>query len=205
MEDSNVEIESGKELSPDKQIILECWRRCAEAESKELTSGYWNIKFDKLGNAHKVWIPDTRKILINCIKAFDRSISKSSKDKPFKDAKEKIRKECDECFKRFGFPLFKVKRVKYKDPESGYDRWKYEKEYTGEYSMPEISPSEDRAIIPSINKYGKSIMLDWTDNFQNHQEELVLLYGKLQEELISLLYRIQFFEEKKKIFDRGKK
>ncbi len=203
MEEDNAEIGSGKELSPEKQIIFECWKRCAEAESQELTSGYWNVKFDKLGNAHKVWVSDTRKILINCIKALDRSIAKSNKDKQFNDAKEEIRKECDECFKRFGFPLFKVKKTL--DEDSEYeDIYKYSKEYTGEYSMPQITPSTDKALVVDIDEDGKRYERDWTNNYENYMDSLVLIYGKLQEELIELLHRARIFESSS-LLDKKKK
>src|SRR3990167_2734432 len=45
-------------------LSMSIMRKAIENGSLEMREGYWNTKFDRLGNAHKVWVPDTRQVLI---------------------------------------------------------------------------------------------------------------------------------------------
>lgn len=48
-------------------LVMMAIKKCIEAGGKEMRSGYYNNKFDRTGNAHRVWIPDTRMIYIECV------------------------------------------------------------------------------------------------------------------------------------------
>lgn len=41
-------------------LVMMAYRKVIENGSREMREGYWNTKFDRMGNAHNVWIPDSR-------------------------------------------------------------------------------------------------------------------------------------------------
>ena len=49
-------------------LVMRSIDKCRENGQKEMRDGYVNTKFDRLGNAHKVIMPDTRKEFIESVK-----------------------------------------------------------------------------------------------------------------------------------------
>lgn len=41
-------------------LVMAAFRKVIENGAKEMREGYWNTKFDRMGNAHRVWVPDSR-------------------------------------------------------------------------------------------------------------------------------------------------
>lgn len=80
-------------------LVFNAIRRSLEAGSCELKAGYWNTKFDRFGNAHKIYVDDTRKIFVSSIKMVETIITcdldKEANDK-IKELKEKIDKKYQE-------------------------------------------------------------------------------------------------------------
>lgn len=57
-------------------IVMSAIRKSVEKGSEEMKEGYWNTKIDKLGNPHRIWIPDARKVFIETVESVDMIISR---------------------------------------------------------------------------------------------------------------------------------
>ena len=79
-------------------LVMSAIRKSVEAGSEEMKEGYWNTKFDKLGNAHRIWIPDSRKVFIETIESvemiIDRDLDKDAVAE-LKILKEWLKKRLD--------------------------------------------------------------------------------------------------------------
>lgn len=51
-----------------QSLLMLAMSRTIISGTKEMRSGYWNSKFDKFGNETTVYIEDTRKAFIECVK-----------------------------------------------------------------------------------------------------------------------------------------
>lgn len=49
-------------------LIMMAIQRVIDAGTKEMRAGYWNLKYDKFGNETAVYVEDTRKAFIECVK-----------------------------------------------------------------------------------------------------------------------------------------
>jgi len=83
-------------------LVMTALRKAIENGSKEMREGYWNTKFDRMGNAHRVWVPDSRKELIETVESLkmiqerDLDDEATEKIKKIEDGlKEKYKKYCD--------------------------------------------------------------------------------------------------------------
>jgi len=69
-------------------LVMTAHRKSMENGSKEMKEGYWNNKFDRMGNVHKVWVPDSREEFMNSVamlrilleREFDDEITKELKN-----------------------------------------------------------------------------------------------------------------------------
>jgi len=84
-------------------LIMSVLRKALEVGSREQKEGYWNVKFDKLGNAHRVWIPDQRKEFIQTIETLKDFTEREYDSEAEADIKkiadalqEKFKKYCEE-------------------------------------------------------------------------------------------------------------
>ena len=81
-------------------LSMSIMRKAIENGSLEIREGYWNTKFDRLGNAHKVWVPDTRQVLIETaatgIMIMQRDFDESTNTKIIK-----IKEDLDKTYKKF--------------------------------------------------------------------------------------------------------
>jgi len=73
---SNFEIEDVENYRSDKQhvfnhqmLVMEVLRRVNEAGSHELRSGWFNEKVDNQGSLTRIYIEDTRKKYVECVKS----------------------------------------------------------------------------------------------------------------------------------------
>ena len=71
-----------------------------ECRSKEMRDGYYNTKFDKFGNAHRVWIPDSRQEFIESVGSL-MMIQKRDFDSTINGKLNKIRQNLDKKYKSY--------------------------------------------------------------------------------------------------------
>lgn len=65
-------------------LVMNTFKKAVENGSKEMREGYWNTKFDRMGNAHRVWIPDSRQEFIEAVASMrmllERCLDDASKE-----------------------------------------------------------------------------------------------------------------------------
>jgi len=190
-EDSNIGIGfTSKEGVSKRDLVMEALRDCRQKRAQEMKRGYFNTKFDKQGNTWKVWIPDTREEYINSIRALSILLT-GDFDSDYKTKKKVIEEKGNEAFKKYGWKIFKTKRVPQKDVYQGFS---YQKEYTGEIIMP--TAEEDDMI--DIDSKGKSKKVSWKANEERYMQTLVLIYDELFSEIVLLLERRKYLQRKRK-------
>ena len=191
-EEDSIEIGYNKnEGKTKKQLIMEAWNRCNESGAKEMKRGYYNTKFDKMGNPHKVWVEDTRETYINSVTTFDDNMADNYDDK-YKKKKEEIGEKLKKIFNKYGWKEFKIKKESIKDVYNGFI---YAKEYTGIIIMPE--PSDGGIFVNDMNSDGRQIKVDWSNSYHQYMQELILIYRELFRELIKLYGREEGLVEDK--------
>lgn len=60
---------SKEESYSHSQLVMSALKDCKNNRAKEMRDGYWNIKFDRMGNAHRVWMPDSRQEFIESVES----------------------------------------------------------------------------------------------------------------------------------------
>lgn len=72
-QDSDFEIIEPENYSASKaefsngELVMMAFRKCIELGAKEMRDGYYNTKMDRAGNVNYIYIPDTRKELIEAV------------------------------------------------------------------------------------------------------------------------------------------
>ncbi len=92
---------SKDEVYSHSSLVMSALKKSRENRSQEMRDGYYNIKFDKFGNAHKVYIPDSRQEFIESVESlimiqkrdFDSSIN-GKLNKIRNDLKKKYEEYC---------------------------------------------------------------------------------------------------------------
>jgi hypothetical protein len=104
MSDSDFEIIEPKDYTGKKDesyshpsLVMSALKKVIENRSKEMRDGYWNTKFDRVGNAHKVWVPDTREEFIESVESLMVIEERDYDD----DAIKKIKEIKDDLIKKF--------------------------------------------------------------------------------------------------------
>jgi hypothetical protein len=69
------------------QLIMTSFRKVIDAGSVEMKEGYWNTKFDRMGNAHSIWVPDARRMFIECVNTLRMILERDIDDKAEKELK----------------------------------------------------------------------------------------------------------------------
>lgn len=99
MEDNEIEIKEPGEYGYNKEevyshslLVMGTLKKCRENRSKEMRDGYFNIKFDRMGNAHRVWMPDSRQEFIESVESL-LMIQERDYDEEAEKEIEKIKKE----------------------------------------------------------------------------------------------------------------
>jgi len=80
-----------------EQLIMIALKKCLDAGSVEMRSGYFNTKIDKLGNPIRVYIEDSRHKFIECVKSAE-AIMTSEIDETAKDNIKKIEEKLKELY-----------------------------------------------------------------------------------------------------------
>jgi len=115
----------GEEVFSQPSIVMMSFRKIVEAGSKEMKEGYWNTKFDRTGNAHRVWIPDSRKEFIECVNTVRMIMIRDIDEEAEKELKE-IDKKLKKKYKKFCL----LEENDWKNaPSVLKDRWKKEGSY----------------------------------------------------------------------------
>jgi hypothetical protein len=81
-------------------LVMSVLKKAIDNGSKEMRDGYWNTKFDRFGNAHKVWIPDSRQEFIETVDSLIMIQERDFDDAAKKKIKE-IKEELDEKYKKY--------------------------------------------------------------------------------------------------------
>lgn len=50
-------------------LVMSALKDCKDNRAKEMRDGYYQTKFDRLGNAHKVWVIDSRQVFIESVES----------------------------------------------------------------------------------------------------------------------------------------
>jgi len=61
-------------------LVMSAIRKALEKGSEEMREGYWNTKFDRMGNAHRTWIPDARKVFIETVESVEMIMDRDLDD-----------------------------------------------------------------------------------------------------------------------------
>ncbi|MDD3772706.1 MAG: hypothetical protein PHC38_08635 [Weeksellaceae bacterium] len=86
------------EVYSHSSLVMSALNRVKENRSKEMRDGYWNTKFDRLGNAHKVWMPDTREEFIESVEALMMIQERDYDEEAIKEIK-KVKEALEDKFK----------------------------------------------------------------------------------------------------------
>jgi len=81
-------------------LVMIASRKVIENSAKEMREGYWNTKFDRLGNAHRVWIPDSRQEFKEAVNTL-RMIMERDLDEEAEKGLQKIDDELKEKYQKF--------------------------------------------------------------------------------------------------------
>ena len=107
MTEDEIEILEPKEYTPRKDeayshpsLVMSALRKAIENRAKEMRDGYWNTKFDKFGNAHKIWIPDSRQEFIESVESL-MMVEERDFDEPIITAIKKIKEDLTKKFKEY--------------------------------------------------------------------------------------------------------
>ena len=181
VEDKNIideEDDNEQEYSPKSDfskalIIADAISDTRKARGTEMIEGYFNFKFDKNGNAVKVWIPDARKIFCANVDATIQLLSPEIiKDSRMNKVVEEFEKQRDTLFKTY---CYKEKR-KIELPNGEYG-W----ELTGSKWIPKIDeeiPIEDKQSLRTT--YEKGLYNNIIDRYW---DEMLKLYDKVFAEI----------------------
>ena len=80
------------------QLIMRSMIKCMDAGSKEMREGYFNEKLDRAGNIIKIYVEDTRNVLIQSVKTLLKMMECILDDDAKKEIKEVLEK-LDESYK----------------------------------------------------------------------------------------------------------
>ena len=105
MTDNDFDIIEPSEYSHQKDevyshssLVMSALKQCKDKRSQEMRDGYFNRKFDRMGNAHNVWIPDSRQEFIESVEAL-MMIQERDYDDKAKDKIEKLKETLNIKFK----------------------------------------------------------------------------------------------------------
>ncbi len=107
MGEVDFEIIEPKDYSTEKEtvyshstLVMSALRKAMDSRSKEMRDGYYNIKFDRLGNAHRVWIPDSRQEFIESVESL-MMIQKRDFDSAINGKLNKIRQSLSKKYEDY--------------------------------------------------------------------------------------------------------
>ncbi len=150
------------------QIVMSAMRKVIENGSKEMKEGYWNTKFDRLGNAHKVWIPDSRNEFIESVLSLKIILEREFDTEII----EKIRKIEEELKEKYDDLLIKDKeewlRTNFNIKNNLFNKGYYHRE----------------GYLSKCFPY-----------FSEYIEEKIMVYRKITSELLKLIKRNGDFQE----------
>lgn len=148
-------------------LVMEALRKCLEAGTHEMRTGYWNEKEDSKGNVSRVYIEDTRNKLIECIRTA-ANVMVCDFDKDANDKIPKLKKKLLERKKE----LLKMQ-----------DDW-----FKG------LNPNEKRI---AQNRYGLSVRGAFNTEllyYHSYKEKELEIFRLIFDELTELTKRLGFYE-----------
>lgn len=73
-------------------LVMNAMRKCLDSGSVELREGWWEEKVDKMGNIHKTWHEDTRRVFVESVKTLIMFMETDYDDEAKKIIPELIKK-----------------------------------------------------------------------------------------------------------------
>lgn len=167
-------------------LVMDGVKDAREKRAKEMNKGYYNFKFDKEGNAVKVWIPDERKEFIGAVRALQIIMSAELENDPkYKDFIEVIEKDISELYDKFSYESYTFDNVS--------NGWKK----TGVKYMPQ--QDEDVLICnPSNPRFLVDAKGGWNGKMNAYYDKLVFIYDKIFSELCKVICRKNYYDEEAK-------
>jgi hypothetical protein len=156
MEENNFEIKdpeehygSNEESFSYNQLVMSSLRRYIENSSQEMKEGYWNTKFDRFGNAHKIYVPDSRNELIESVLTLITILEREF-DSEISDKIESITKELDKKYKEY----LKKEENQWKNLNYKSKNYLNEKGYSfREGYLSKAFPYYSEYILDKVNSY----------------------------------------------------
>lgn len=81
-------------------LVMKALKECLTNRQKEMKDGYMNTKFDKFGNAHNVWVEDSREVFISSVEGLQMIQERDYDDDVIAEIKE-IKEKLQEKFKGY--------------------------------------------------------------------------------------------------------
>ncbi|RPI76027.1 MAG: hypothetical protein EHM47_00890 [Ignavibacteriales bacterium] len=188
IEDENIideEDDNEQEYSPKSDfskalIIANAITRTANSRGEEMIEGYFNFKFDKDGNAVKVWIPDARKIFCSNVDATIQLLSPEIiKDKRMNKVIIEFEKQKNILFQTYCYK--EKRRIELPNGEYGW-------ELTGSKWIPKIDEqieTEDPIAPRSLKTtYEKGL---YNNIINRYWDNMLQLYDKIFAEINLLI------------------
>jgi hypothetical protein len=108
MYDNDIEIKEVETYTSGKSgaaynyptLVMDALKKCSDAGAKEMRSGYWNTKRDRVGNLMNVYVPDARFEFIECVENLKMVVSRDF-DEDVEKALVKIKEALDKLFKDY--------------------------------------------------------------------------------------------------------
>jgi len=177
--------ENEQEYSPKSDfskalIIADAISDTRKARGNEMIEGYFNFKFDKEGNAVKVWIPDARKIFCANVDATIQLLSPEIiNNNRMNEVIIEFEKQKDTLFENYCYK--EKKRIKLPDGKSG---WKL----TGSKWIPKIDEeiiTEDPTAPQSLRTVYKKGL--YNNIINRYWDNMLQLYDKVFAEINLLI------------------
>ena len=176
------EYSSKSEFSKPK-LVEEAIRKCVEARSKEMRSGYYNYKFDKSTDSYvKIWIQDTRKIFDAHIKAVRNLLSPEIKaDSIYLSKEKKIKEEMKNIFNKHCYTI------------------RFLENHIWKFTDQKVIPEHDEEVICNLTNGSNTadkIKGGWNLHTTIYWDEITIgndiMFGMLND----LVSRINYFKQK---------
>ena len=157
------------------KLAEEAVRKCFDLRAKEMRSGYYNTKTDKLGNENEEWIGDSRIAFIAGVNGLKCLLAPEiARDATTKKAMENYEGEMGKLFEKWKYEV--VKKVINEDKTG----WNYKKT---DYSF---MPEHD-AVVNNCKGF-------WNNHINAYWEGMLVVYDKIFSELNNLCARGNYFK-----------
>ncbi len=193
-DDDNI-IQESPEYSPKSDfskamVVKEAVQKCMESRSKEMRSGYWNIKVLPNG-IQKEYKEDSRKAFISTVEALRNLLSPEIKrHKSFLAMENKVVDNFEKLKDLYSYQ--ERQQVIGKDPKTGMDMPVWKK--TGLKYMPSVDAvvTVPSSVNPQQANTGPGL---WNNHVSAYWDALVIEYDELFASLNELIDSLNYFKQ----------